>query len=70
MGYNFPSKKMPNSIVKFMGLFDPQMAVCANYLGNKVDIDVEASITILGMKYKSIEETILALCDSLVYHVC
>ncbi len=69
MGYPFPTISLPDFVFRFVGIFDEEIALGAKLIGNKVDIDVQPSISILGIKYRSMDDSVIGTCDSLVLGV-
>lgn len=64
-GYKVTSRRLPSWVVRVGSWFDPTMKQMHEHLGDKFYLDTRASQNILGVKYISCKDAVLAMCATL-----
>jgi nucleoside-diphosphate-sugar epimerase len=63
---NVPTRRLPNWMVRLVGLFDPAVSLITLELGKKKSASNEKARRVLGWTPRSNEEAIVATAQSLI----
>ncbi len=61
-----PTRRVPNVLVRAMGIFDPGIRSIVGQLGRRTDVSSEKAKTLLGWSPRPTPETIIACAQSLI----
>jgi dihydroflavonol-4-reductase len=67
-GYQVPSRRLPDWLLRVVALFDAKVALAASSFGNRYDFDSTRARTLLGWEPRSIETTLTDTAASLQQH--
>jgi len=66
--YKFPTRVIPDFLVRFVALFDQDARITLNDLGQRQDLDNSKIKQVLNWKSRSLNEAVTAMADSLIKH--
>jgi len=67
-GYKSPTRKLPNFLVRFLGIFDGTVRMLIPGLGVRSNISNERMRKDLGIEPLSLDDMVLSMADSMVRH--
>jgi nucleoside-diphosphate-sugar epimerase len=67
-GYRVPRLRIPGWVVRATAIFDKTLRLVVNEIGQRQDVSHERARTVLGWKPRALEETVVAMGESLIQY--
>lgn len=65
-GFKVPLRRVPNWVLKIVGLWDKTAALAVRELGKRQDVSCERARTVLGWKPRSVETMVVDMAESMI----